>query len=103
MFAFDESLLRLAKLMLQLANLAMERAKVALGGQVERTGDSLDSRVERALEPPAITKPLHDPRLHAGVVQELRDARILQQLRDAKLLTEATEALVELTHRRRTA
>ena len=81
----------------------MERAKVTLRGEIERTGDTLDSSIERAFEPSAIAKPLHDPRLHVGVLKELRDARILQQLRNAKLLKEATEALVELAHRRRTA
>jgi len=89
-FGFGEPFFGFAKLPLEVPNASVERAKVALGREVQHAGDALHTLIERPLDAASETKPLD---------HQLLDLRISEQLRDPRVLHETEEAVFEPSHR----
>jgi hypothetical protein len=82
-FGFDDALLRFVKLLFQVPNPTLERAQVALGGQVERAGHLLHTLVHRPFDAPTETKALDHGLLNLRVLHELRNPGISKELEKA--------------------
>lgn len=82
-FGFGEPLLGFAKLPLEVPNASVERAKVALGREVQHARDALHTLIEGSLDAAAETKSLHHQLLDLRILQQLGDPRVLQKTEEA--------------------
>jgi hypothetical protein len=85
-FGFGEALFGFAKLPLKVPNASVERAKVALGREVQHARDALHTLIEGSLNAATQTKTLD---------HQLLDLRILKQLGDPRVLRKTEEAVLE--------
>jgi hypothetical protein len=82
-FGFGEPFFCLAKLPFEVPNSSLERPEVALGREVQCTGDALHALIELPLHTTPETKCSHRHLLHSRVAHQLPDARVLHQKQDA--------------------
>jgi hypothetical protein len=79
-FGVREAILGVVQRLLEISNSLVERADVALRGEIQRTRDPLHPPIDRAFHATAQTEAFHHESLSPRVLNELRHPRILQEL-----------------------